>query len=104
MITIPQHCIEKFKETFSYYPSQIQIEIDDIERIDKFFNKSRVIWFVSKVDGKSITYVEKFIEFDVTGIYVYINFETENKKAVVTFLTTIDREGITTYTIKQLIK
>ena len=72
--------------------------------MDKIFKKSHLIWFSSKVIDQKIINVEKLFEFDVTGIYVYVNNNIENEKNVVTFLTTIDRENVTNYTINQLIK
>lgn len=102
MTSIPQHCIEKFINRFNQYPSQINLELTNDDKTEKFFKKSPLIWFNSNVIEQKILYIEKLIEFDATGIYVYINYD--NNKYVVTFLTTIDRENVTNYTIKQLIK
>jgi hypothetical protein len=98
---VPQHCIDKFEKRFNSYPSLINIELEKKEMIDKFLSKSIDLWSSSIVIEKEIINVERLVEYDPAGVFIYIIF---SNKINLTFLTTLDRHGVTEYSVKQLIK
>jgi hypothetical protein len=100
---IPNHCIEKFKKTFNQEPSIISIEINDTDKFDLMTKKSMVLWFNSLLNGDKIECLEKLVEYDVSGIYIYYSKINDSEKIRIDFLLTIDRQNLTEFTIKKLI-
>ena len=100
---IPQHCIEKFKAKFNCYPSTTQIEITDLVKFEKFVEKSYLLWYNSKIEDKKINYTERLIEYDPTGIYIYMIKEEENKNSMI-FMSSNEKRNNLEFVIKQLIK
>ena len=100
---IPNHCIEKFKKTFNQEPSIISIEINDSDKFDLMTKKSMVLWFSSQLSIEDkFVFNEKLVEYDSTGIYIYMN--NLGTKTQLVFLVTVDRKNVAEFTIKQLIK
>jgi len=99
---IPKHCIKNFKTKFNTYPSFIRVNRDYIKTdIEKFFSKSHIVWsdeIISSPDGQK-GYIERFIEYDSTGIMVYIKYDED-----IFILTTTDRKGVAYYMISNLTK
>jgi len=104
MITVPQHCIDKFKRAFNYEPSFIQIEMGTNERIEKLTSKSRTIWFSSIFRDKGVFIKEKLVEYDAMGIYIYILRDDDSPITNVTFMTTIDRQSVSEFAVHNLNK
>lgn len=104
MIELPQHCIDRFKKSFNYEPSFIQFEMDSDESIEKLTTKSRTIWFTSIFKDRGVFVKEKLVEYDAMGIYIYILRDDESPKINVTFMTTIDRQSVSEFTIHNLKK
>ena len=104
MIEIPQHCVDRFKRTFNFEPSFIQFEMDSDESIDKLTSKSRTIWFSSVFRHNGVFIKEKLVEYDAMGVHIYILRDEETPKINVTFLTTIDRQSVSEFTIHNLKK
>lgn len=98
---IPEHCIEIFKKKFSFYPTFISVNPEYIKvDLDTFFTNSTVIWTNERInaDGKR-NIIEKFIEYDSTGIMIYIK---EGKGIFI--LTRGDRKSVADYMITKLKK
>ena len=104
MIEIPKFCVDKFKTAFGYEPSFIQIKMDNDERIEKLTSKSRTIWFSSVFRYNGVFIKEKLVEYDAMGIYIYILRDEESPITDVTFMTTIDRQSVSEFTIHNLNK
>ena len=104
MIEIPQHCIDRFKKSFNYEPSFIQIEMSTNERIEKLTSKSRTIWFSSIFRDKAVFIKEKLVEYDAMGIYIYILRDDDSPITNVTFMTTIDRQSVSEFAVHNLNK
>lgn len=100
MIT-PQHCIDKFQERFKKYPSFVNIELGNKDVLDKFLLKSEDLWVNSIVEDNKIKKIERLVEYDPTGIFIYLNL---SDKIYVTFLTTLDRYSVAEFSINKLIK
>ena len=98
---VPQHCIDKFQEQYKRYPSFISFEIDEEETIKKFLSKSQELWVTSIVEDKKIKKIERLVEYDSTGIFIYVNL---SDKITVTLLTTLDRYGVAEFSVNKLIK
>ena len=99
--TIPKHCIDIFIEKFNSYPSIIEFNPNKTkESVNKFLNKSEVIWSNEFIDSEGKKrMIEKFVLYDSTGIMIFIN------EALTLFiLTTIDRYGVAEYSIETLKK
>jgi hypothetical protein len=103
MNQIPQHCIDRFKGKFGQQPSVIEIEYNNIEVFDKFTSKSYTIWHRSVFRDKGVEFLEKYIEYDATGIYFYTEKIGENKLKLF-ILTTTDRQNVAEFIINNLIK
>lgn len=75
-MTIPEHCIDFFKQTFSIYPSFIETKKSLNEDIKKrIFSKSKNVW-TNKIideDEKKIT-IEEYWMYDSNGIMIYIKY------------------------------
>ena len=104
MIEVPKFCVDKFKIAFGYDPSFIQINMDNDERIEKLTSKSRTIWFSSVFRHNGVFIKEKLVEYDAMGIYIYILRDEESPITNVTFMTTIDRQSVSEFTIHNLNK
>ena len=104
MSEVPKFCTDKFKTTFGYEPSFIQIKMDNDERIEKLTSKSRTIWFSSVFRHNGVFIKEKLVEYDAMGIYIYILRDEESPITYVTFMTTIDRQSVSEFTIHNLNK
>ena len=104
MNNIPKFCVDKFKSAFGYDPSLIQIKMDNDERIEKLTSKSRTIWFSSVFSSNGVFIKEKLVEYDAMGIYIYILRDEESPITDVTFMTTIDRQSVSEFTIHNLNK
>jgi len=104
MINVPEHCIDKFKKNFNLEPSLIQFQMDNDERIEKLTSKSTTLWFSSVFRYNGVFIKEKLVEYDATGIYIYILRDDESPIINVTFMTTIDRQSVSEFTIHNLNK
>jgi hypothetical protein len=96
---IPEHLIDKFKDSFTQYPSIIEVCPEYIKTdLDKVFKRSRLLWVSEEIksDG-SVRKDSSLYEYDPTGILVYIN--SENRLFI---LTTIERKGVADYMINSL--
>ena len=103
MNNIPQHCIDKFKQKFNQYPSIIELEYDNIDNFEKLTSRSYTIWHKSIFREKGVEFIEKYIEYDASGIHFYTEKIVENKLKIF-ILTTPDRYSVAEYTINNLIK
>jgi hypothetical protein len=103
MSEIPQHCIDRFKQKFNQYPSIIELEYDSIENFGKLTSKSYTIWHKSIFGEDGIEFIEKYIEYDATGIHFYTEKIGETKIKIF-ILTTTDRQSVAEFTINNLIK
>lgn len=103
METVPQHCIDRFRQKFSQYPSIIEFEYNNIDNFDKLTSRSYTIWFKSMFTEKGVDFIEKYIEYDASGIHFYVEKIGENKLKIF-ILTTPDRYSVVEYTINNLIK
>jgi hypothetical protein len=103
METVPQHCIDRFRQKFGQYPSIIELEYDSIENFDKLTSRSYTIWHKSIFRDKGIEFIEKYIEYDATGIHFFYEKIGENKLKLF-ILTTTDRQSVAEFTINNLIK
>ena len=76
---IPNHIIDKFKDTFKQYPSVIEIHQDYINfNLDRLFKNSKLIWINEEIKSEGTKIVkDRVFEYDPTGIYVLIN--SDNK-------------------------
>jgi hypothetical protein len=100
---LPNHCIEKFKKSFNQEPSFISIEVDNSDKIEGMTKKSTILWFSSQLSIEDkFVFNEKLVEYDSTGIYIYMN--NLGTKTQLVFLVTVDRKNVAEFTIKQLIK
>jgi hypothetical protein len=104
MNVVPQHCIDKFKKDFNFEPCLVHIELESFDKIEKLTSKSRTIWFSSIFRHNGVFIKEKFVEYDAMGIYIYISRDEDSQITNVTFLTTIDRQSVSEFTIHNLNK
>lgn len=98
---VPQHCIDKFQEQYKRYPSFISFELDREELIEKFLSKSQELWVASIIKDDKIKKIERLVEYDPTGIFIYVNL---SDNITVTLLTTLDRYSVAEFSINKLIK
>lgn len=93
--------VEIFEKRYLKIPSILHIRNEKISKdsLEKFLNKSHLI-FVNKnvVDGKIIE-SEKLVEYDSTGIFIYIESGLD-----IFILSTSDRLGVAEFTLHNLIK
>jgi hypothetical protein len=78
--------------------------MDNDERIEKLTSKSRTIWFSSVFRNRAVFIKEKLVEYDAMGIYIYILRDDESPITDVTFMTTIDRQSVSEFTVHNLNK
>jgi hypothetical protein len=97
---IRKHCVKLFKERYGSYPSIVNTYNSlSGEVINKLIDKSHLLWYNDYVDLEGeINNVEKLVEYDSTGIFIYI------KNGNVLFLTTINKKNIVDFTLHNLIK
>jgi hypothetical protein len=92
---------EIFKEKYKKIPSTLYIKNEKIskENLEKFLSKSYLIFVNKQVVDGSIVETERLVEYDPSGILIYI------KKAEDIFiLTTTDRLNVAEFTLHNLIK
>lgn len=97
---LPKHIVELFRERYGYYPSIVDTRQSlQVEVVDKLTSKGHLLWYCEYVDtnGK-VTSNEKLIEYDSTGIFIYV---MGNR---VIFLTTINKKNIVDFTLHNLLK
>jgi hypothetical protein len=92
---------EIFEKKYKVIPSTLYIKNEKIskENLDKFLSRSYLL-FVNKevVDGK-IVELEKLMEYDPSGILIYIKNPED-----IFILTTTDRLSVAEFTLHNLIK
>jgi hypothetical protein len=103
MEKVPQHCIDKFRQKFGQYPSIIEFDYDSVDNFDKLTTRSYTIWFKSIFTDKGVNFIEKYIEYDASGIHFYVEKLGENKVKIF-IMTTPDRYSVAEFTINNLIK
>lgn len=99
---IPRHCIETFIRRYNSYPSICLVEppYNPEDFIQKSINKYHKLWDVKTVGEKGdITYVDVLLEFDSTGILLYIK---DNSRIFI--LSGIDKANVVDFTIHNLKK
>jgi hypothetical protein len=90
-----------FKERYKVEPSILYLENEKIdkEKIEKFLNKSYLIYVNKEVIDHKIVEVDRLVEYDSSGILIYI------KGGVYIFIfTTADRLNVAEFTLHNLIK
>lgn len=107
MAKIPKHCIKKFKEHYTSYPSILSIpDLNINDDINKFFSKSRIVWREEHIDSDGvINTTHKLVDYDSSGVMVFISksptiYNTGN----VYILTTEARMDVAKLTISRLNK
>jgi len=101
---IPQHCIDKFKETFNVYPFIVELDFTDDSLVTKLLKKSLVKWVYSKTNEiKQIIQTEKLVEYDSSGIFMY--YKTDDNLTFKLFiLHTYDRQSVVDFTVHNILK
>ena len=96
---IPTHIIDKFRDRFKHYPTIIKVDPNYIKSdLDKVFKKSNVFWLTSEITSEGdINVKQKALEYDPSGIYVYINSDN-----TVFILTTMDRKNVSDFMVNSL--
>jgi hypothetical protein len=93
--------VEIFEKRYQKIPSILHIRNEKISKdsLEKFLSKSHLI-FVNKIvtDGK-ILETEKLVEYDSTGIFIYIESGLD-----IFILSASDRLGVAEFTLHNLIK
>ena len=90
-----------FKERYKQMPSTLYMKNEKIskENLDKFLNKSHLIFVNKKVAEGKIVETDKLVEYDVNGILIYIKGVED-----IFILTTTDRLNVAEFTLHNLIK
>lgn len=98
---IPEHCVEIFKKRFTFYPNLISVNPEYVKvDLDKFFSKSLQVWVNLRINAEGQkTFVERFLEYDSSGIMIYIK-----EGHGIFILTTGDRFNVAEYMISNLKK
>ena len=99
--SIDERIIRIFKERYKVEPSILYFENEKIdkEKIEKFLNKSYLIYVNKEVIDHKIVEVDRLVEYDSSGILIYI------KGGVNIFIfTTADRLNVAEFTLHNLIK
>jgi hypothetical protein len=93
--------LELFKERFKQVPSILSIRMNNVSQdvIDKFVSKSHLIFTEKIVEYGKIKELNKLVEYDSNGIFIYIN-EFKN----IFILTTVARLNVAEFTLHNLIK
>ncbi len=99
---IPLHCIDSFMKKFGSYPSICSVEppYTPEDFIVKTIHKYHKLWEVKTVneDG-NITYLDVLLEYDPTGILLYIKDNSH-----IFILSGVDKSNIVDFTIHNLKK
>jgi len=103
LIEPPEFIFKKFENNFGSQPSIIEFEYDNLEVINKLIQKSHIIWFKSVINNKNIDFIQKCVEYDQTGIYIYYSKLSETKLKIF-ILTTVNKLDISEFTIKKILK
>ena len=106
MAKIPKHCIKKFKELYTSYPSILCL-FGNIESdvVNKFFYKSRIVWREEHTDSEGYTKTtRKLIDYDSSGVMVFINDALTIDDVTIYLLTTEARMDVAKLTISRLNK
>jgi hypothetical protein len=92
---------EIFKEKYKLFPSILKIEMNNapLNLIERFIAKSNLLFVNKSVVYDKIVEDEKLVEYDSTGILIYIN---QGKNIFI--LSTVDRLNVAEYTLHNLIK
>jgi hypothetical protein len=90
-----------FKERYKQIPSSLYIKNENIskENLDKFLSKSYLIFTNKKVIDNKIVEFEKLVEYDPSGILIYIEEGID-----IFIFTTTDRLNVAEFTLHNLIK
>ena len=99
--SIDERIIRIFKERYKVEPSILYFENEKIdkEKIEKFLNKSYLIYVNKEVIDHKIVEVDRLVEYDPSGILIYI------KGGINIFIfTTVDRLNVAEFTLHNLIK
>jgi hypothetical protein len=93
--------IDIFKERYKKIPSVFYIKNDKIpnESLEKFLSKSYLIFVNKTVINNKIVEIEKLMEYDATGIFIYIKEGSD-----IFILSTTDRLSVAEFTLHNLIK
>ena len=99
---IPKNCIKTFKSRYMTYPSILEkiSTIESSDNIEKYFSKYMILWrkeFTNDDDTTRVT--DKLIDYDSTGIMVYIKEERH-----IFILTTESRMDVAKLTLSRLKK
>jgi len=99
-MNIPEVCVKWFMSRFVFEPSVIEVHGPYEEKLYKKINESPELWFVKKVNTDGETFhTEKLVEYDQTGIFVYINPDGR-----IFILTKPDKKSISEFTVNNLKK
>lgn len=97
---LPEFSIRWFFTKFNKQPSIIEVVKPYNELIYNSILKKEELWFMKKVDTDgNIIGQEKLIEYDASGILIYINSDEK-----IFILTTPDRKSVAEYTLQTLKK
>lgn len=93
--------VEIFEKRYQKIPSILHIRNEKISKdsLDKFLNKSHLIFVNKIVVDEKILETEKLVEYDSTGIFIYIESGLD-----IFILSTSDRLGVAEFTLHNLIK
>jgi len=92
---------EIFKDKYKLFPSILKIDMNNTPQnsIERFIDKSNLLFVNKSVIGDKIVEDEKLVEYDSTGILIYIN---QGKNIFI--LSTVNRLNVAEYTLHNLIK
>lgn len=92
---------EIFEKRYLKIPSVLHIRNEKISKttLEKFLNKSHLIFVNKSVLDGEIKETEKLVEYDSTGIFIYIESGLD-----IFILSTPDRLGVAEFTLHNLIK
>lgn len=101
MKKIPKNCIKTFKKRYQVYPSVLDVFfIENTDKIKDFFNKYTILWRTESIDVEDKTSItNKLIDYDSTGIMVYIK-----KERHIFILATESRMDVAKLTLSRLKK
>ena len=103
-MNVPEFCINKFRTNFKLEPSIIEVQLESYDKLEKMTKKSETLWFKSVFREKGMFFLEKLVEYDAYGVYIYILRDEESPKVDVVFLTTMDRKNVVEYSLHNLFK
>lgn len=100
---IPQHCIDNFKDRYNVYPFIIELDILDGTTIVKLLKKSLDKWSYGKSMENKIVDVERLVEYDPAGIFMYYKTE-DNLDFKLFIMYTSDRKSVVDFTVHNILK